>query len=116
TTLPEVMSQGDLYLSMLRGGAGLGDPLERPYDSVMQDVRGDFLLPRFAESLYGVVADDPQATERRRDAMRHERAERAVPVREWMATERQRLLDGDLIEPVKRMYAESLRLSQRWAG
>jgi len=23
--------------------------------------------------------------------------------------------DGDLIEPVKRMYAESLRLSDRWA-
>src|SRR5207249_4255732 len=69
-----------------------------------------------AESLYGVVAGDPQATERRREEMREERGERAVPVREWMAGERQRLLDGDLIEPVKRMYAESLRLSQRWAG
>jgi hypothetical protein len=48
--------------------------------------------------------------------MREERAARAVPVREWMATERQRLLDGDLIDPVKRMYAESLRLSDRWAS
>ena len=114
TTLPEVMTQGDLYLSMLRGGAGLGDPLERPYDAVMGDVEGDYLLPRFAESLYGVVAGNPQATEARREEMREERAARAVPVREWMATERQRLLDGDLIDPVKRMYAESLRLSDRW--
>ncbi len=65
TTLPEVMTQGDLYLSMLRGGAGLGDPLERPYDAVMSDVEGDYLLPRFAESLYGVVAGNRQATDLR---------------------------------------------------
>jgi hypothetical protein len=32
-----------------------------------------------------------------------------------MKGERQRLLDGDLIDPIKRMYAESLRLSDRWA-
>src|SRR5438874_1625792 len=115
TTLPEVMTQGDLYLCMFRGGAGLGDPLERPYDAVMADVEGEFLLPRFAESLYGVVRGDPQATEGRRQAMRAERAERAVPVREWMQAERQRVLDGDMIDPVKRMYAESLRLSERWA-
>ena len=47
--------------------------------------------------------------------MRDERAARAVPVREWMKGERQRVLDGDFIEPVKRMYAESLRLSDTWA-
>jgi hypothetical protein len=32
-----------------------------------------------------------------------------------MASERRRVLDGDFIDPVKRMYAESLRLSDRWA-
>jgi hypothetical protein len=32
-----------------------------------------------------------------------------------MNGERERLIAGDLIEPVKRMYAESLRLSERWA-
>ena len=110
------MTQGDLYLCMFRGGGGLGDPLERPYQEVMDDLEGDYLLPRFGESLYGVVAGDPQATEARREEMREERAARAVPVREWMAAERQRLLDGELIEPVKRMYAESLRLSDRWAA
>ena len=78
-------------------------------------MEGDYLLPRFAESLYGVVSGDPEATACRRAAMREERAGRAVPVREWMAAERRRVLDGDLIEPVKRMYAESLRLGDRWA-
>jgi N-methylhydantoinase B/acetone carboxylase alpha subunit len=116
TTLPHAMRQGDLYLCMFRGGAGLGDPLERPYESVMADVAGDFLLPRYAEPLYGVVAGDPDATEALRARRRDERGEQAVPVREWMRGERQRLLDGDMIEPVKRMYAESLRLSRRWAA
>jgi acetone carboxylase alpha subunit len=37
-------------------------------------------------------------------------------VREWMKDERLRILDGEMIEPVKRMYAESIRLSERWAA
>jgi len=115
TTLPEVMREGDLYLSILRGGAGLGDPLERPYEAVMEDVDGDFLLARYAEPVYGVVPGDPDATEAARAAARERRAAEAVPVREWMAAERERVLAGDFIEPVRRMYAESLRLSQRWA-
>jgi hypothetical protein len=32
-----------------------------------------------------------------------------------MESERRRLLDRDLIEPIQRMYAESMRLSERWA-
>ncbi|MDX6649741.1 MAG: N-methylhydantoinase [Solirubrobacteraceae bacterium] len=116
TTLPEMMRQGDLYLSVLRGGAGLGDPLERPYESVMEDIDGDFLLARYAEPVYGVVPGDPDATEVARAAARDRRGDEAVPVREWMAAERERVLAGDFIEPVRRMYAESLRLSQRWAA
>ena len=114
-TLPEVMKQGDLYLCMFRGGAGLGDPIERPYESVMEDVEGDYLLARFAEPLYGVVAGDVEATERRRGEIRDERLAKAVPVREWMREERERVLSREFIEPVQRMYAESMRLSDRWA-
>ncbi|HEX8066782.1 MAG TPA: hydantoinase B/oxoprolinase family protein [Thermoleophilaceae bacterium] len=116
TTLPELMRQGDLYLCCFRGASGLGDPLERPYESVMEDVDGEYLLPRYAESVYGVVPGDPGATETRRRDMYEQRAERAVPVREWMKAERERVLAGDFIEPVKRMYAESIRLSERWAA
>jgi N-methylhydantoinase B len=115
TTLPEVMRQGDLYLCCFRGAAGLGDPLERPYESVMADVEGDYLLARYAEPVYGVVEGDREATEKRRAAMREERARKAVPVREWMAGERRRILDREMIEPLQRMYAESMRLSERWA-
>jgi acetone carboxylase, alpha subunit len=65
--------------------------------------------------VYGVVAGDPEATEARRAQMREERGREAVPVREWMQAERRRVLDGDMIDPVKVMYAESIRLSEAWA-
>jgi N-methylhydantoinase B/acetone carboxylase alpha subunit len=115
TTLPEVMREGDLYLCMFRGAAGTGDPLERPYESVMEDIEGDYLLPRYAESIYGVVPGDEQRTADRRSQSRAERGEKAVPVREWMKAERERILARDMIEPVQRMYAESMRLSDDWA-
>jgi N-methylhydantoinase B/oxoprolinase/acetone carboxylase alpha subunit len=116
TTLPDVYREGDLYLCMFRGGAGLGDPLERPYESVMADIEGDFLLPRYAETVYGVVPGDSRASAQRRSELRDARAAKAVPVREWMATERKRILDRDMIEPAQRMYAESMRLSPKWAA
>lgn len=115
TTLPEVMREGDLYLCMFRGGAGTGDPLERPYGAVMADLEGEYLLERYAGTVYGVVPGDEAATSELRDAMRSERASAAVPVREWMKAERERVLARDMIEPVQRMYAESMRLSKRWA-
>jgi hypothetical protein len=81
----------------------------------MEDIDGDFLLPRYAELVYGVVPGDSRASAQRRSEMRDARAAKAVPVREWMKGERQRILDRDMIEPAQRMYAESMRLSEKWA-
>jgi hypothetical protein len=81
----------------------------------MGDIEGEFLLERYASSIYGVVAGDEGATEKMRERRREQRGEKAVPVREWMQRERQRILDADMIEPVQVMYAESFRLSDRWA-
>ena len=52
-----------------------------------------------------------------RDVLR----EHDVPVREWMAGQRERILahangGGDFGVHVQRMYAESMRLSERWAA
>jgi N-methylhydantoinase B/acetone carboxylase alpha subunit len=106
-TLMQPISIGDLYLSIVKGGGGLGDPLDRPVERVQQDIDEGFMLPRFAESVYGF---------RDRDAIRRLRRERGVPTREWWQRERQRVLDGGMIEPIRRMYAESMRQSQRWAA
>src|SRR3954471_3768858 len=99
--------EGDLYLSVMKGAAGLGDPLLRQVDAVERDVREGHLLPRFAESVYG-VSD--------REGFRRARLERARPVREWWAEQREGVLAQDAIEPVKVMYAECMRLSPRWAA
>jgi acetone carboxylase, gamma subunit len=85
----------------------MGDPLERPAEAVDRDVAEGHIEARFAESVYA-VSD--------REAARGRRLERACPTREWWARERERVLAGDLIEPIKVGYEESLKLSPRWAA
>jgi len=131
-TLPEKMEQGDLYLSLYRGGSGLGDPLERNLEDVQADLDGGYLLPRLARSIYGVVLDqDYQVLEKEsheeRAKIRELRRELSEPVTDWMEKVRARILEHRagqrngavssrlFIEPVQRMYAESIRLSPAWA-
>jgi N-methylhydantoinase B/acetone carboxylase alpha subunit len=106
TTLAPV-AHGDLYLSVMKGGSGLGDPLLRDEAAVRRDVEEGHLLPRFAETVYA-LGD--------REGARRARLERAVATSEWIAGERERILAGDLIQPLKDMYAESMKLSPRWAA
>jgi N-methylhydantoinase B len=120
-TTDEQIASGDLYLVVLRGGSGLGDPLRRPPEAVAADIAGNHLLPRFADSVYGVALSgeggvDADATERRREETRRIRLDRAVPAREWWASQRERVLAGDLTEPIRGMLAESMKLSARWAA
>jgi N-methylhydantoinase B/acetone carboxylase alpha subunit len=125
-TMPNPMRDGDLYLSPMRGGSGIGDPLEREPAAVAADVAGGYLIPRLAESVYGVVlaADgsaDLAATERRRAEVRRERELEARPFLRWFEAERERIVahaeqGGERFHPaVQRMYAESMRLSPAWA-
>jgi N-methylhydantoinase B len=98
---------GDLYLLVYRGGGGIGDPLLRPVEAVERDVAEGHLLPAYAESVYG-VSD--------RDVVRANRLKHAEPTGDWWARERERVLTQDIIEPVKAMFAESMRLSPKWAA
>jgi N-methylhydantoinase B/acetone carboxylase alpha subunit len=106
TTLQPV-AEGDLYLSVMKGGSGLGDPLLRPVEAVERDVSEGHLLPRFAASVYA-LSD--------RDGARRRRLERSRPAGDWWREQRERVLAGDFIEPVRSMYAESMKLSPRWAA
>jgi acetone carboxylase gamma subunit len=115
------IASGDLYLVVLRGGSGLGDPLLRAPASVAADIAGNHLLPRFAGSVYGVVLDeggavDDGATVALRDEIRGQRLSAGRPAREWMADQRERVLAGEVPMPVKVMLAESMKLSPRWAA
>jgi N-methylhydantoinase B/acetone carboxylase alpha subunit len=122
--MPMPFERGDVYLSIHRGGPGLGDPMARDPMRVAEDVAAGRLSAGRAEAIYGVVLTedggawrvDTAATAAARDAVRARRAERARPVRDWYADERRRLVDGRLIEPVAEMYRSSLALSARWGG
>jgi N-methylhydantoinase B/oxoprolinase/acetone carboxylase alpha subunit/acetone carboxylase gamma subunit len=106
-TLMQAMKHGDLYLSSGRGGGGLGDPLLRSEEAIDADVAGGHIQAEWAERAYG-RAD--------RDGVRRQRLQRGRPTQEWWAQQRDRILAQELIEPVKVMFAESMRLEPGWAA
>ncbi|MFP1155039.1 hypothetical protein BHQ21_24185 [Mycobacterium sherrisii] len=82
---------GDVLRLRSGGGAGYGDPLERPADEVVVDVRWGKIDRQAAASAYGVILTDDgdldrEATQQRRDAIRAER--RAWPVEGGYAVRR----------------------------
>jgi N-methylhydantoinase B len=124
-TLPEPCRPYDLLVSAVKGGPGLGDPLERAPADIEADLNSAAVSPRLAANICGAVvgeradgsyAVDVAATAERRDAMRRDRAERSVPVRDWIAREREeRVLPRRVIAPVAEMYRSSMSLSEEWS-
>ena len=131
---PKEFDDYGLYLNYLRGGSGLGDPLERDPESVLEDIHDGYVLPRHAEDAYGVVVNqvddeakhnsavqgefelDRGATEECRQQMLEERIEKAQPVSEWYEKERDRIRNEEnLIDDVKKTYESSMWMSNRFA-
>ena len=120
TTL-EPFEEGDLYLSVMKGAPGLGDALLRPPAAVARDVAEGHLLPRFAESTYGVVLREdgaPTSRRRRGDGSASGPSVSSAPCRPGSGgpKQRERVLAQEMIEPVEAGYAESMKLSARWAA
>ena len=65
----------DAFIVNSGGGGGFGSPLERPAETVLDDVRQGYVSPEAARALYGVAIDpdtlelDARATARLRAAM-----------------------------------------------
>jgi len=124
-TMVEHFKCYDLYLNLIRGGPGLGDPLERLPSDVERDLNEQAVFPRFAESIYGAVFTvdangsykvDAAKTEKRRTEIRKERLARAKPVRDWIVQERaDRILPKKFAQPVVEMFRSSMSLSSKWA-
>jgi len=123
TAGPQKFSEYDIYVSVHRGGPGLGDVLERDPKAVEADLNDGYLLPRYADSIYGVVAEqgsdgkwhvDVTKTEARRKEKRRERLEKAIPVSQFLKEQRERILRRDFIQPVREMYQSSMDLSPEW--
>jgi N-methylhydantoinase B len=73
------LQEGDVFRLDSPGGGGYGDPLSRPAERVLADLREGYISPEAAERDYGVVLADAQtvdaaATARRRERLRLQKA------------------------------------------
>jgi N-methylhydantoinase B len=72
------LREGDIFVTLVAGGAGYGDPLDREVERVLQDVDDGYVSLAGALDDYGVVIEDGsvdlEATEERRAAMRDGRS------------------------------------------
>ncbi len=122
-TTEDCYSNHDLYLNYLRGGPGFGDPLDREISAIENDLNQKFLLPEYAQKVYGAVLTqdakgvftvDAAKTEARRKDIRKERLARAVPTREWMKEERERIINKHASVQVRHMFSTSFGLSEKF--
>jgi acetone carboxylase alpha subunit len=122
-TTEDCYANHDLYLNYLRGGPGFGDPIDREPKAIEADLNQKFLLPEYAAKVYGAVFTqdakgvftvDPVLTAKRRGEIRKERLARALPTREWMKEERERIVNKHAAVQVQHMFATSFALSEKF--
>lgn len=78
------IASGDVFVQFEGGGGGLGDPLGRDPQLVLKDLYDGYITQAMAENAYGVVIAengelDDQRTKTRRELIRKERLDRAIP-------------------------------------
>jgi N-methylhydantoinase B len=87
--LTRTFRKGDVFRHVHPGGGGWGDPLDRPPELVLRDVRNELLSAAKAAADYGVVIDtqtwtvDKSATAARQAAIREARGWTEVPKVQW---------------------------------
>ena len=87
------IKRGDIVVKLSPGGAGVGDPWERPVDLVATDVRRELVTVEAARLIYGVVVD-AATFEVDQEATRALRA--APPVERYGAVINEQTLDIEL--------------------
>jgi len=122
---PTTFENHDLVYYHMGGGPGYGDPLDRPFDLLKEDLEKEIYTPDVVESVYGVVGDldeeerefeiDHDATEERREEIRKQRREESQSVRSFIDEERDRLVEGDLSDPARRMYSGVFDRGDDWS-
>ena len=105
---------GDIFAVAAGAKGGWGDPLEREFGLVENDLRYGWITPDVAKQVYGVVTDEKgkvkeKESEELRQQMRDRRKERSVDAREWWRQEREQVLGKEFSEDVYNMYADCLQ-------
>lgn len=109
----EPMEPYDMITAVSGDGGGYGDSLDRDPESVARDVRNRRTSLRAALEEYCVALTedgevDAAGTEELRNTRRRERLAAAIPADEYRQRARQRLMDGDIPAPTRRMYNDLL--------
>jgi len=117
----EPMAPDDMFTAVSGDGGGFGDSLDRAPEAVAGDVREGRTSRRAAREEYCVALDDSgeldqPATEQLRAARRRERLAEAVPADEYRRAARERLVDGRVSAPVRRMYNDLLENNEKFAA
>jgi acetophenone carboxylase len=87
---PDMYQEGDLLFGFSGGGPGYGDPLERPPESVAEDLKKSIISDWTARNIYRVAMDaegrrvEIAETERLRAAERKARLARGKPYAEFL--------------------------------
>ncbi len=118
------LKQGDVWQFFYNTGGGYGDPLERDPELVRVDLDNGAQSVAMALAANRVAARLDEGTDAHvidhartrvlRDAERDERRRRAVPVSDWIASQRERIVRRDLAPRVVGMYRESFAMSDVW--
>jgi len=108
------LKDGDIVAVAAGAKGGWGDPLEREFSLVENDLHYGWITPDVARQVYGVVANEEgkpkvKESEELRQQMRNRRKERSVDAREWWKNEREKVLNKDFPEDVHNMYTDCLQ-------
>ena len=103
---------------------GLGDPIDRRPEWVIEDLDKGLTTRDIARNIYCVsVKFDKKSkkwkineaeTAKLREAKRKERLSRGIPVKQWWNKERQRIADKDMHPWLLEMYQSSMKMSQKF--
>ncbi|MBY7142418.1 hydantoinase B/oxoprolinase family protein [Virgibacillus sp. NKC19-3] len=119
------LQSGDLFAHSYNGGGGYGDPIERDPLEVVRDVENGYVTAEIAQRAHAVVLEydekrntwsvNKTATEARREEVRKSRLSKAMPVEDWIESERERVLEGDFVTEVRKMYQDTMSISNHFA-
>jgi acetone carboxylase alpha subunit len=119
-TLSTTLRKNDLWLHLAGGAGGYGDPIERDPAAVKNDLQLELTTRRTAEKVYCVKLDpetlevDADATEELRRQRKAERLARAIPARDYIRINREKILKGDIPPVPKACLQGCLGVSRKF--
>jgi N-methylhydantoinase B/oxoprolinase/acetone carboxylase alpha subunit len=121
---PEPLQDYDIIVHPIAGAQAMGDPISRDPAAVVSDLNESWTTERVASEIHGVVAGKPNGayvvdeakTAQKREQIRKQRIERALPFKDWWEKEREKVQAQEGMDPaVIRMWASSMELSPAYA-